>query len=164
MARQVYFSFHYERDIQRANVVRNSQTIRAEDEEVGYYDHSLWEEAKTTGDSAIEALIDGGLAGASVTVVLIGAETYERKWVLYEIAESHNAGMGLLGINLNNIPAWDKSTETPGPNPFDQLSIPTVLGGTKLLSSLYPVYDWVYEDGYNNAANWIETAAQAAGR
>ena len=164
MARQVYFSFHYQRDIQRANVVRNSQNIRAEDEEVGYYDHSLWEEAQTKGDTAIKALIDSGLSGASVTAVLIGAETYQRKWVLYEIAESHNAGMGLLGVNLNNIPTWDGSTEMSGPNPFEQLSVPTVLGGSKLLSSIYPVYDWVYGDGYSNAAGWIEAAAHAAGR
>ncbi len=164
MARQVYFSFHYQRDIQRANVIRNSQTIRAEDEEVGYYDHSLWEEAQTKGATAIKALIDGGLAGASVTAVLIGAETYQREWVLYEIAESHNAGMGLLGIYLNNIPAWDRSTEALGPNPFDQVSIPTVLGGRQALSTIYPTYDWVYGDGYNNAPAWIEAAAQAAGR
>lgn len=164
MARQVFFSFHYQRDVQRANVVRNSQTIRDTDEVVGYYDHSLWEEAQTSGAAAIKALIDAGLKGASVTAVLIGAETYSREWVLYEIMESHNAGMGLLGINLNNIPAWDRTTEGPGPNPFDLVSIPTVLGGTKPLSSIYPVYDWVYDGGYNNAATWIEAAAQAAGR
>lgn len=164
MARQVYFSFHYQRDVQRAKVVRNSQTIRDADEEVGYYDHSLWEEAQTTGLAAIKALIDEGLQGASVTAVLIGAETYSRKWVLYEIMESHNAGMGLLGISLNNIPGWDGAAEGQGPNPFDSVSIPAVLGGTTPLSSIYPVYDWVYEDGYNNAAAWIEAAAQAAGR
>jgi hypothetical protein len=164
MARQVYFSFHYQRDIQRANVVRNSQTIRAEDEIVGYYDHSLWEEAQTKGDAAIRALIDSGMAGASVTAILIGAETYQRKWVLYEIVESHNAGMGLLGIYLNNIPGWDSSTEPPGPNPFDYVSIPTVLGGRQPLSARYPTYDWVFGNGYNNAASWIEAAAQAAGR
>src|SRR4051794_20392271 len=98
MARQVFFSFHYQRDVQRANVVRNSQTIRDTDEVVGYYDHSLWEEAQTSGAAAVKALIDAGLKGASVTAVLIGAGTYSRKWVLYEIMESHNAGMGLLGI------------------------------------------------------------------
>jgi len=164
MARQVYFSFHFDRDIQRANVVRNSQTIRAADEEVGYFDHSLWEETKTEGSAAIESLIDDGLSGASVTVVLIGAQTWSRPWVLYEIAESHNAGMGLLGVAINNIPAWNKSTEPPGPNPFEQVSVPTVLGGTRTLATIYPVYDWVLGNGYANAPTWIEAAAQAAGR
>jgi hypothetical protein len=164
VARQVYFSFHFQRDIQRANVVRKSQTIKAEDEEVGYYDHSLWEEAETKGEEAIKALIDGGLAGASVTAVLIGAETYSRPWVLYEIAESRNAGMGLLGINLCNIPDWDDKTEAPGPNPFAEVSEPTVLGGQRSLDTIFPVHDWVNEEGYANAASWIELAAEAAGK
>lgn len=163
MARNVYFSFHFQRDIQRANVVRNSRTILADGEEVGYYDRSLWEEAQTKGDAAIQALIDNGMVGASVTAVLIGAETYDRRWVQYEIAASHNQGMGLLGIRLNNIPDWNNNVEAAGPNPFEYLKIPGLLGGT-LLSSLYPVYDWVYDDGYTNASAWIEQAALAAGR
>jgi hypothetical protein len=163
MARYVYFSFHYERDIQRANIVRNSNTVRAEGVEVGYYDGSLWEEAKTKGDAAIEALIDEGIKGASVTVVLIGAETYERKWVQYEIARSHNEKMGLLGIRINNIPDWQRQVESAGPNPFSYLTVPGVLGGTPL-SQIYPVYDWVVDNGYTNAGAWIEQAAQAAGR
>jgi hypothetical protein len=88
-------------------------------------------------------LIDGGLAGASVTAVLIGAETYSRPWVLYEIAESRNAGMGLLGINLCNIPDWGGKTEAPAHNPFAKVSEPTVLGGQRSLDTIFPVYDWL---------------------
>lgn len=163
MARQVYFSFHYD-DVQRANIVRNSQTIRAADEEVGYYDHSLWEEAKTKGASAIESLIDEGLSGASVTVVLIGTETYRRSWVLYEIAESHNQGMGLLGIHINGIGDWNGLADAPGPNPLAEVSVPAPLGGRTPLSSFYPVYDWVGNDGYTHAPEWIERAAANASR
>jgi hypothetical protein len=39
-------------------------------------------DAKAKGDRSIQKLIDRGLDGASVTVVLIGAETYRRKWCL----------------------------------------------------------------------------------
>ena len=38
------------------------------------------------------------------------------------------------------------------------------LFGKVRLSSIYPVYDWILDDGYNNAAGWIEQAAVAAGR
>lgn len=31
-------------------------------------------------------------------------------------------------------------------------------------SSIYPTYDWVLNHGYENLANWVESAAQAAGR
>lgn len=164
VARYVYYAFHFQRDIQRANVVRNSRTVRAAGDEVGYYDRSLWEEAQTRGDAAIQKLIDDGMVGASVTAVLIGAETYSRRWVLYEIAQSHNLGKGLLGIRLNNIADWAGHTESPGPNPFDYLTVDRGLFGTVALSTLYPVYDWIVDDGYNNAARWIEQAAIAAGR
>lgn len=164
VARYVYYAFHFQRDIQRANVVRNSRTVLAAGDEVGYYDRSLWEEAQIKGDAAIQELIDDGMVGASVTVVLIGAETYQRRWVLYEIAQSHNLGKGLLGIRLNNIADWSGNTESPGPNPFEYLTVDRGLFGNVALSTLYPVYDWVWDDGYNNAAGWIEQAARAAGR
>ena len=164
MGRYVYYAFHFQRDIQRANVVRNSRTVLAAGDEVGYYDRSLWEEAKTKGDAAIKALIDEGMKGASVTAVLIGAETYERKWVLYEIAESHNQQMGLLGIHINDIPDWQRNVELLGPNPLDYVSVDRGIFGNVALSSLYPTYDWVYDDGYQNAGSWIEQAALDAGR
>lgn len=131
---------------------------------MGYYDRSLWEEAQTQGDAAVKALIDEGMKGASVTAVLIGAQTYERKWVLYEIAESHNQQMGLLGIYLNNIPDWQRNVEPRGPNPFDYVTVNRGILGDVPLSSIYPAYDWVYDYGYHNAATWIEQAALDAGR
>lgn len=161
--RYAYYAFHFQCDIQRANVVRNSRTVLAAGDEVGYYDRSLWEEAQTKGDAAIQKLIDDGMVGASVTVVLIGAETYQRRWVLYEIAQSHKVAKGLLGIRLNNTPDWSGNTETAGP-PFDYLTIDRDLLGNVALSTLYPVYDWILNEGYNNAASWIGRAAVAAGR
>ena len=163
MARYVYYSFHYA-DIQRANVVRKSHQVRVVGDEVGSYDHSLWEEAKTKGDDAIQKLIDGGMAGASVTVVLIGSETYQRKWVLYEIAQSHRLEMGMLGIHLNGIRDWSGHTAPEGPNPFSQWVEPRGILGDIPLSNFYPVYDWIDDDGYNNADTWIEQAAIDAGR
>ena len=33
-----------------------------------------------------------------------------------------------------------------------------------MLSSIYPTYDWVNNDGYKNMGDWIEKAAQKAGK
>ncbi len=87
MARHVFFSFHYQRDIWRANVVRNSW-VTQDREAAGFWDESLWEEAQKKGDAAIKRMIDEGLKNTSVTVVLIGAETSGRKYVRYELQES----------------------------------------------------------------------------
>lgn len=164
MPRNVYYAFHFQRDIQRANVVRKSRVVRAVGEEVGYYDRSLWERARTRGDAAIRRLIDKGMEGASVTAVLIGAQTYQRRWVRYEIAQSHNQRMGLLGIYLNNIKDWRGNVERRGPNPLDYLTVDRGIFGETPLSRIYRVYDWIYDYGYQNAADWIEQTAQAVGR
>src|SRR5271169_7016882 len=87
MARKVFFSFHYERDIWRTNVVRNSGIVEGT-AAAGFHDASLWEEAKKKGDADVKKLIDNALLGTSVTVVLIGAQTSQRKFVDYEIEKS----------------------------------------------------------------------------
>ena len=92
LARRVFFSFHYDADITRAQRVRNSwvtqRWTREEKVARGFFDAGLWESAKTQGRTAIERLIDQGLVNTSVTAVLIGAETYSRDYVMYEIRES----------------------------------------------------------------------------
>ena len=46
MARRVFFSFHYDRDIWRVNQIRNIGEIVGTSA-AGFHDASLWEEAKT---------------------------------------------------------------------------------------------------------------------
>ena len=48
MARRVFFSFHYDRDIWRANQVRNCNVVAGTDV-AGFFDHSEYEEAKKKG-------------------------------------------------------------------------------------------------------------------
>jgi len=163
MARHVYSSFHYD-DIWRANVVRKSNTLKTTATEVGFYDHSLWEEAKTKGKPAVKRLIDQGMAGAGVTVVLIGAKTYSRPWVIYEIEKSHADEMGLLAIHINGIKDQAGYTKSWGTNPLDYVSTPGGVLGPRRLSSVYKTYDWTQNNGYSNVGTWIEAAARAAGR
>lgn len=101
MARKVYFSFHYQNDIWRVNQVRNHKITKEDIEEAGFYDGSLWEEAKKKGDLEIKRMINAGLKGASVNVVLIGSQTYSRRWVRYEIVKSFVEGKGQFGIYIH---------------------------------------------------------------
>ena len=80
--RRIFFSFHYQRDLWRVNQIRNSgQPWLNKEESYGFWDSSLWESVKRRGVAAIKSLIDEGLHNTGVTVVLIGAETYQRKYV-----------------------------------------------------------------------------------
>ncbi len=162
--RRVFFSFHYQGDLWRVNQIRNSgQLWLNKQESYGFWDASLWESAKRQGDAAIKRLIDQGMRNTGVTVMLIGAETSLRKYVGYEIQQSHANRKGLLGIYIHRLRDRDGKTSSKGPNPFDNWQA-TRNGRTVLLSEIYPTYDWVSDDGYNNLGSWVQQAAVAAGR
>jgi antiphage defense system Thoeris ThsB-like protein len=162
MARRVFFSFHYERDVWRAGQVRNSWVTK-DRESAGFWDAAAWEEVKKKGTTAIEKWIDEQLTGTSATVVLIGAETAERPYVGYEIKQSSAKGNGLLGIYVHNMKDVNSKTDSKGKNPFSNWQV-TRDGKQILLSDLYPTYDWVNDDGRNKLGDWIEAAAKKAGR
>ncbi len=162
MARRVFFSFHYERDIWRVSQVRNSWVTK-DREAAGFWDAAKWEEVKKKGKANVEKWIDEQLNGTSVTVVLIGSETSTSEYVGYEIQQSSNNKKGMLGIYIHNMKDINGYKDLKGKNPFDNWQ-KTIDGKVRLLSEIYPTYDWVNDDGYNNFASWVEAAAKAAGR
>jgi hypothetical protein len=164
VGRQVFFTFHYQNDIFRVNTVRNHWLTKPDRESAGYWDHSLWEETKRRGDRALENLIESGLKGSSVTVILIGSQTAGRKWVNYEVRRSHELGKGIMGVYINQIKcAKTGAIDYRGRNPLGDLYSSSIFGSTSL-SSLYPTYDWVTNNGYNNFASWVEAAYIRANR
>jgi hypothetical protein len=160
MARRAFFSFHYQRDITRAMLVKNSW-VTQEREAAGFFDGSLEERAKREGDEAVRRLINRGLENTSVTVVLIGAETATRRWVSYEIAQSYDRGNGMLGVYIHSIPNFQRMKDLRGSNPFANV---TIRGTGASLDRMYPILDWTNDDGYSNLGAWIERAARNAGR
>lgn len=162
MARKVFFSFHYSRDVRRIVQVRNSWVARPEGEAQPFFDKADFEEAKRRA-GGIEQWIEDQLKGTSVTVVLFDAETYERKWVRHEIKRSYELKKGLLAIDIHKVKDPRYGADAPGENPLDYWQ--TERNGTKVpFSRIYKTYDWVDDGGYSNIATWIDDAAKAAGR
>jgi hypothetical protein len=162
MARRVFFSFHYDRDVRRIVQVRNSWVVRPGDEAQPFYDKAEFEEAKKRAGN-IEKWIKEQLKHTSVMVVLYGAETYEREWVRHEIKRSHELKKGILAIDIHGIKDPQKGVDVQGRNPLDYRNLDR--NGQKVpLSQIYRSYNWVRDDGYKNMPNWIEAAAKAAGR
>ncbi len=164
MARRTFFSFHYAADCWRASQIKNSWVTHKDRESAGFFNSVEWEEVKKKDDAAIERWIDKQLEGTSVTVVLIGSNTADRKWIQYEIKSSYKRGNGMLGIYVHNQANSKGQTATKGRNPFDDLFITQINGTRTYLSSMYQTYDWVLNDGYHNMGSWIEAAAKKAGR
>ena len=147
MARHVFFSFKYKLDVSRAMVVRHSWVTQGK-EAAGFIDSAGFEKLKKQGDKAIKRWIDNQLDGTSVTVVLVGSKTCSSRWVEYEIEQSKERGNGLLGIDVSKIKDLNKNTsEFCG-----------------IIPKEYSFYRWNKGDGYNNMGDWIEKAAQEAGR
>ena len=151
MARRVFFSFHYERDVWRAGQVRNSWVTKPDREAAGFWDAAAWEEVKKKGEEAIRRWINKQLEGTSVTVVLIGAETSERKYVQYEINQSWDRDNGLIGIYIHNLKDQNEKTDVSGENPFVKLGYKGI-----------KVYDWINDNGYKNLGDWVESAYKRA--
>ncbi|HWY13610.1 MAG TPA: TIR domain-containing protein [Rhizomicrobium sp.] len=153
MARKTFFSFHYERDAWRAANVRNSGALSTDDE-TGFIDAADWEKLEREGDAAIKKWIKGQLNNTTVTAVLIGAETADRDWVLYEIRESWERGNAIIGVRIHGIKNQDGETDTAGPNPLDTILFDD---GTSM-SSLCKTYDWVSDEGREHLGEWLEDA------
>ena len=158
MPRRVFYSFHYDGDAWRTQQVRN----------IGAIDGSKpasandWEAVKRGGDAAIERWIKGQLEGRTCTVVLIGAQTAGRKWIEYEITESWNRGLGVVGIHVHRLKDQDGAQSARGDNPFRFLSFQD---SRAPLSTAVKAYDPPYaasKDAYDhiasNVSSWIEEA------
>lgn len=148
MAKRVFFSFHYQDVIDfRANVVRNHWVTKEDHEDAGYFDASVWEDAKKHGDISLKRLINSALQGTSVSCVLIGSDTYARRWVRYEIIKSIQRGNKIFAIHINGIKGRDKKTKKDGPDPFDYLAFKYLNDGNRLEVLEYIDGKWVsYED------------------
>ncbi len=156
MARKVFYSFHYDNDCWRTQQVRN----------IGFIEGSkpvsanAWEEVKRGGDDGIELWIDNQLLGCSCTVVLVGAETANRRWVIREIIKSWNANKGVVGIRIHDLKDVDGYQSLAGPNPFDNVVV-----GKESLSAIVKLYkptSSASKEAYSAIANNISKMIEEA--
>jgi len=157
MKRKVFYSFQYMPDACRASQVRNIGVVEGNAPALD----NDWEAVKRGGDAAIQNWINNQLDGRSCTVVLIGKDTADRKWINYEITKSWEDEKGILGIYIHNLKDLDGKQSTKGRNPFDYVRFSN---GEKL-SRHIKTYDPPYSDSKKvysyiseNLAKWIEEA------
>ena len=146
MARKVFFSFKYD-DVHRAMNVRNSNVI-AEADRTGFIDKAEFEEVEKGGDKAIKDWIDRQMENTSVTVVLVGKNTDESRWVKYEIEQSISRGNGIITVDISKIEDLKKETTD-----CCTLRVPG-----------YAHYLWNRDNGRKNLGDWVEKAAKDAGK
>ena len=117
MTRKVFYSFHFQPDVTRVAQVRNIGKLEANKPA----SDNDWETVKSGEDSAIKKWIADQMKGRSCTVVLVGENTADRKWINHEIVESWEEGMGIVGIRIHGLKNTSGDTSSKGYNPFDYI-------------------------------------------
>ena len=158
MARNCFYSFHYEPDNWRASQVREIRSIEG-NRPVSDND---WEAVTKGGDDAIKRWISGQMKGKTCTVVLVGAATANRKWINYEIIKAWDDRLGVVGIRIHGLKNANGEVSSQGYNPFDYIG----LGGTKNnLSSVVKCYNpggATSKDRYEWISNHLANAVEEA--
>lgn len=156
--KQIFYSFHFDNDYWRTQQVRNIGAIEGNTP----VSANEWEELKRKGDKSVEEWIDNSLKYKNCTIVLIGSQTSQRKWVKHEIRRTWELEKAILGIYIHNLKDNKGEQATKGSNPFEGF---TINNGQTRLSSIVQAYDPPYLDSKDvykyisdNIENWVETA------
>lgn len=157
MARSVFYSFHYDRDSWRVNMIRNMGVLQGQP----IKNSQDWEKVKQQGDAAVKKWIDEQMLYKEAVVVLVGAETSTRPWVRHEIIKAWNDKRALVGIYIHGLEGSDGKADRKGANPFAQISLPS--GGT--LADFITVHDpigstsqQVHRSISDNLESWVAGA------
>jgi hypothetical protein len=150
MPRRTFFSFHYKPDVWRAWNVRNSWVANDDEGADGFFDSSVFEAAKKESDESLKSFLREGLKNTSVTCVLVGAETWSRRWVRYEIVRSIIKGNGLLSVDIHGVKNQDGLTVSQGPDPLNNVGLYKSEQGNILFAE-WQNGKWVRYDDYTRA-------------
>lgn len=117
MAKTVFYSFHYDRDVHRVQLVRNINALEGQ----SVLNAQQWEKVRAGGQRAIQGWIHQQMLYKRAVIVLIGKETASRPWVKYEIEKAWNDKKPLLGILIHGLSSLGK-VDTAGSNPFTKVA------------------------------------------
>lgn len=153
----VFYSFHYDRDAWRVQQIMKMGQIEGQP----ILNAQEWEEVKRKGQAAIEKWIATQMAYKSAVVVLVGAQTASRPWVLHEITYAWNNRKPLLGVRIHGLEDRSGTTDFLGGNPFASVAFQS--GGN--VGDYVPIYNpsgrnskAVYADIKANLTTWVNGA------
>jgi hypothetical protein len=150
--RKVYFAFRFA-DIMRVNNVRQSGKIGMDEQKNprDFYDRSQWEKKSMYDPESLKSLMRGAVHHSSVVCVLVGTDSWQGRWLKYEIARAVIDEKGLLSVGINGLPHVDtRLPDNPGLNPLSIMGVYEGDNGRTYLAeqqlkqtSINPVrYDW----------------------
>ncbi|MGL5268807.1 MAG: TIR domain-containing protein [Spiroplasma sp.] len=139
--KKAFFSFYYDDDSWRAQMIRNMGKVTGND----ILEPNDWEQVKRNGKQAIENWIKKQINASDVVIVLIGTNTYKREWVLYEIQYALENNKKVIGIHIHNLKDSNGQTAVKGQNPIQLVNHYMKNYATILDPSSYNTYKEIEE-------------------
>ena len=150
--RKAYFAFRFE-DIMRVNNVRNGWRGIHPDGlfDRSFYDSSIWEKSEASDPEALKKLMREAVENTSAVCVLVGTNTWQGRWVKYEIARAVIDGRGLLAVHINGLNHHQR--RAPDPNGYNPLRL---MGIYHSLDGRYYIYEYkeVMVNPLSGQLNW----------
>jgi len=116
LAKSVFYSFHYERDVHRAQLIRNIDALEGQ----SLLSSQAWEELRK-GDLGIRDWIQAQMAYKKAVIILIGQQTTGRQGVNYEISKAWASHEPPLGARVHGLSSMG-TVDRPGCSPFNSVS------------------------------------------
>jgi hypothetical protein len=123
--RKGYFAFDFD-DLFRVNNVRQAWKIDHPDSALmrTFYDRSIWESRNIKDEKTLKNLMRGAIQYCSAVCVLVGTNTWQSRWVKYEIARAVIDRRGLLAAHINGLNHVKRRTpDKLGYNPLRVMGI-----------------------------------------
>lgn len=118
MPTSVFYSFHSPYDRGRLDQVESlgvvvGQRIPGAEE---------WSAIEAGGDASIQRWMVDTMDDREVLLLLVGAHTHTRTWVLWELARAWRVGQPIVAVRVHGL-SVDGETDDPGPNPLELVDI-----------------------------------------
>src|SRR5262249_28538446 len=120
-----------------------------------------WEAIKRTGEVAIKRWIRDQMYGKTCLVVLVGAQTASRPWVMYEIKKAWADKLGVVGVRIQGLKDLrTQKVSVRGSNPFSRVTL-----NGRPLSEIVTLFEPVGSDSkavYGSISENIESLVEQA--
>lgn len=157
---KVFYSFCGKDDMDRIRGIVDMLMVHSTQQPTGVIAKREWENLKEKGEDAIHNWVKKELEGTSVTVVLLGTNTLEDRFVQYQICESLRRGNAVIGVYIKD--RKDKQSDSTA----EKCNLHKVVAYYKYGTPIYfdyindGIYDYESEDGGSNLDMWVEQAAE----
>lgn len=155
----VFLSYHFDADSGRADIVRKLGIVHAPAPETV----ESWGEMRRDV-ARLRAWVEASLKHRDALVVLVGARTWARPLIRFEVERAVALDLPILGIRVHNILPQGALRNARGLNPFKRMALTDAWGNPFPRKLVDPASEDPVSDIRENLVHWLALAWQSQKR